>query len=206
MKKLSLLIVLALLVTVGGVYATWTYAGAAVPASHKHMSVNIASLGAETAKGTIVNVTNSMDVLLDDVGNYKAGATFSGKMGFVFIPAPGADADVVVSGIELQYTVEQATPLKYDGNNIFTIDQDATEALGKGEEITDTNKATLVAGVDLSQYVDGFYVEILGRDVANFVQLADIVLDTRAEYEAMEAALIAGGAIGITVSEVVATP
>lgn len=206
MKKLSLLIVLALLVTVGGVYATWTYAGAAVPASHKHMSVNIASLGADTAKGTIVNVSNSMDVLLDDVGNYKAGATFSGKMGFVFIPAPGADADVVESGIELQFTVEQATPLKYEGNNIFTISQNAPKVLGKGTKITDANKTTLNPNVDLGQYVNGFYVEVLASDVDDYVQLANIVLDTKAEYEAMEAALIAGGAIGITVSEVVATP
>jgi len=201
MKKLSLLVALALLVTIGGVYATWSYAGEIATESHMHMSVNLATATENTPKGTIVNVLNSMDVKIDDTdSNYIAEAVFSGKMGFVFTPGIGASEDVINNGINMQFQVEQKTPLKYLGNNIFTMKKDAPTALNS-TKITDANKTTLAAGVDLGQYVDSFYVEIDASVMDQHVGIAAIELDTLEEYKAMEAALTAGGAMGITVSE-----
>ena len=201
MRKLSLLVALALLITVGGVYATWTYAEGTATSSHKHMSVNIASLGNTTPVGEVVNVLNSMDVLIDDAGNYVAKADFSGKMGFVFMPGVGVDSDVIANGLELSFDVKQETPLKYDGNNIFEITKTEKTSLGKGTKITDGNKATLCPGVDLSNYIGGFYVEVSAAQVAEYVSINHIVLDERREYDDMKAALVAGGALGVSVYE-----
>lgn len=201
MRKLSLLVALLLLVTVGGVYATWTYAEGTATSSHKHMSVNIASLGNTTPVGEVVNVLNSMDVLIDDGGNYVAKAGFSGKMGFVFIPGVGASSDIISNGLHLSFDVKQDTPLKYEGNNIFEIVSDEKTDLGKGTKITEENKNTLCPGTDLSNYVGGFYVEISAEQVAQYVQINNIVLDERAEYDRMQSALVAGGALGVSVYE-----
>ena len=201
MRKLSLLVALILLVTVGGVYATWTYAEGTATSSHKHMSVNIASLGNTTPVGEVVNVLNSMDVLIDDGGNYVARADFSGKMAFVFMPGVGASSDIIANGLDLSFDVQQDTPLQYEGSNIFEIVNTQKTELGKGTKITADNKATLCPGVDLSNYVGGFYVEVSAEQVASYVQINEIVLDERAEYDKMKAALVAGGALGVEVYE-----
>ena len=204
MRKLSLLVALALLVTIGGVYATWSYAGSIATESHMHMSVNLATATENTPKGTIVNVLNSMDVKIDDTNNdYEAELVFSGKMGFVFLPGKGASDDVIADGIPLQFLVEQETPYQYEGSDIFVLTKDTPTAFTTQKQITDENKNTLVPGKDLSQYKGGFYVEIDGEEVMpNHVTISNIVLDTLEEYNAMKTALTSGGAIGITVSEV----
>jgi hypothetical protein len=165
------------------------------------MSVNLATATSDNAKGIITNVYNSMDVLIDDGGSYVAAATFSGKMGFIFTPAVGAEDDVVRDGIKFAFTVGQNTPLQYEGSNIFNITQTADTVLGFGQKITDTNAATLNAEVNLSSYIGSFYIEVTGAQVATCVEIAHIILPTFTDYENFEDALIAGGALGVSVKE-----
>ena len=201
MKKLTILVALILCVTIGGVYATWTYSGAPATTSHKHVSVNLATANSENSKGIITNVYNSIDVLIDDGGSYTAVAKFSGKMGFIFTPAVGADDDIVANGIKFAFTVEQATPLKYDGNNIFNITNATPTVLDFGTKIDSTNATTINSEVDLTSHIGSFYIEITADQVANCVEIAPITLPTFTDYENFEDALIAGGALGVTVSE-----
>ena len=201
MKKLSLLVALALLVTIGGVYATWSYAGNIATESHMHMSVNLATATEDTPKGSIINVLNSMDIKIDDTNNdYNAEVVLNGKMAFIFIPGKGASTDVIDSGITMQFQVEQRTPLKYLNANIFNLKKD-TPTILTSTKIDNTNKDTLASSVDLGQYIGCFYVVIDATDVEQYIEIAPITLDTLQEYEDMESALTAGGAIGITVSE-----
>ena len=139
--------------------------------------------------------------MIDDAGNYVAKADFSGKMAFVFMPGVGAGSDIIRDGLDLSFDVKQDTPLKYDGNNIFEITSTEKTELGKGTKITDANKTTLCPGTDLSNYVGGFYVEVSAEQVATYVQINEIILDERAEYDRMQAALVAGGALGVSVYE-----
>ena len=201
MKKLSILVALLLCITIGGVYATWTYSGAIATQSHKHMSVNLATATETNPKGIITNVYNSMDVLINDGGSYVAVAQFSGKMGFIFTPAVGSDSSVIQNGIKMAFKVEQHTPLKYNGNNIFNVTVTTPTVLGNGTKITSTNATTLNTEIDLSAYIDSFYIEVTSAEVASCVQIADITLPTYTDYTNFEAALIAGGALGITVME-----
>jgi len=207
MKKLTILVALILCVTIGGVYATWTYAGAEVTSSHKHMSVNIASLGNATPLGEIVNVLNSMDVLLDDGGNYVVKAVFSGKMGFVFMPGPGAPQTVRDYGIALEFDVSQETPYQYNGSDIFSIvKSEKTSFLDNGTKITVDNAEDLCPGVNLASYnganyIGGFYVEVTATDIDTYVDInGTIHLDELAEYNAMKNSLTSG-TLGVTVYE-----
>lgn len=201
MKKLSILVALILCVTIGGVYATWTYSGAISTSSHKHMSVNLATATETNPKGTITNVYNSMDILIDDGGSYNAVAKFSGKMGFIFTPATGADSDIVANGIKFAFTVEQSTPLQYNGSNIFNVTNSTPTTLGFGTKIDNTNATTLNPEVNLTTHIGSFYIEVPASAVANCVEIASISLPTYADYEAFEDALVGGGALGVTVSE-----
>lgn len=202
MKKLSLLVAIALLITIGGVYATWTYAGNIATESHMHMSVNLATATEDTPKGSITMVINSMDVLIDDTNHdYVAEAVFSGKMGFVFTPGKGASDDVVQNGIDMQFQVLQDVPKQYLGENVFIMKKDAPTAFTSSIKVDDSNKDTLVPGKTLTP--GSFYVEIDSSVMAEHVQIADIVLDTLDEYNAMKTSL-ANGVLGITVSEVTA--
>jgi hypothetical protein len=84
--------------------------------------------------------------------------------------------------------------------NIFNLKKD-TPTILTSTKIDNTNKDTLASSVDLGQYIGCFYVVIDATDVEQYIEIAPITLDTLQEYEDMESALTAGGAIGITVSE-----
>lgn len=205
MKKLSLLVALALLVTIGGVYATWSYAGNIATESHMHMSVNLATATEDTPKGSITVVLNSMDVLIDDTNHdYVAEAVFSGKMGFVFTPGKGASDEVIADGIDMQFQVLQDVPKQYLGNNVFIMKKTAPTAFTSMIKVDESNKDTLVPGKALTP--GSFYVEIDASVMNEHVEIANIVLDTLDEYNAMKTALASGGVLGITVSEVHTAP
>lgn len=142
-----------------------------------------------------------MDILIDDGGSFTAVANFSGKMGFIFTPAVGAEDSVVENGIKFAFTIEQATPLQYNGSNIFNVTVTTPTALGLGTKITSTNATTLNPEVDLNSHIGSFYIEIPASAVANCVQIASITLPTYTDYTAFETALTSGGALGVTVSE-----
>ena len=204
MKKLSLLVAIALLVTIGGVYATWSYAGNIATESHMHMSVNLATATEDTPKGSITMVVNSMDVLIDDTNHdYVAEAVFSGKMGFVFTPGKGASDDVVADGINMQFQVLQDVPKQYLGNDIFVMKKTIPTAFTSMTKVDESNKDTLVPGKTLTP--GSFYVEIDSSIMDQNVEIAHIVLDTIEKYQAMRSSL-ANGVLGITVSEAHTAP
>ena len=69
MKKLSLLVALILLVTVGGVYATWNYARNVVDPKQASATVVITGTQSST-KGTIEITSAPKRVIVDDTGAY----------------------------------------------------------------------------------------------------------------------------------------
>ena len=202
MKKVSVLITILLIVTMGGVYATWSYAEANAAESHQHMSINLESASTNLAEGVIHNVINSMNVLIDDAdNNYTAEITVTGKMGFVFFPNPGASDDVVEEGITMQWQLEQTDPgVQHGGVNIFTINQAIPTALNS-KKITDENAATDF-DVDLSIYIGGFYVEVTATEVSEVLSI-DLELPTYEDYTTFKGELATtAGKLGITISKV----
>lgn len=201
MKKFTMLVALILCVTIGGVYATWTYQGGEVQPLHQHFTVYMGAVDNDEAKGVLKTVTNALNIRLDDAdNNYLAEAVLAGYLEFVFTPKSNASDDVRENGVELTFTLEQTNPaLQFEGKDVFTITNGAGD-LGKGTLITAGN-TTSAHGTDLSAHVGSFYYCVEASVFQDMIK-TDISLPTYEDYLAMTKILNETGAeIGISVKE-----
>lgn len=128
MKRLSALIALALVVTIGGVFAAWHYNRGQVSLEISR-SATMASIQSDSSKGTIAidqeannNQGNTLKFLVDDVDtiDWKAALVPSGSVYVKFTPAPNADASVQANGIAMKATVTiTGAQTEYEGITIF---------------------------------------------------------------------------------------
>lgn len=201
MKKLSTLIALALVITIGGVFAAWHYSIGAVDSLQigPGLQMTTVETSSETAKGKIdqvsahnftfrvddtydYNKTNNPGTESDDQ-QYLAMLTGSGSWVIKFTPNDNVSLDIQQNGINLVCTVTVTGSELYDGKVILSaISNGNTISLGRGLE----NK-TITAE------------QILG--CLDFVD--DVVLDTP-EKNATFAAALAKYTINITITEAVA--
>ena len=115
MKKLSTLIALILCVTIGGVYAAWTYATNAASSGSDSMRATITSSDSTTSKGTItVEIGNSTDaafVLTIDESTTEAFHTAlttdlaATQVIVKFTANAGSNDDVQANGIPMVITM-----------------------------------------------------------------------------------------------------
>ena len=151
-KRVSIFATLALCVTVGGVYATWTYAQNAAN-SLDNVSVTKQLTTAEVVeKGDIVTVgENTLTLTVDKAeDSYDAVLTITGQLQVAFQPHELSSE----TEINLQYTIS-GTNLEYDGTPIFVL---PTEAQLLGEDNTWTlnsdNLAVTMGAITLPTYDD----------------------------------------------------
>ena len=71
-RKLNTLLLTAALLTTGGVYASWSYAQAAVASATVEKNLELDTLLEPSAKGTINVVENGLTFLVVNDGDYKA--------------------------------------------------------------------------------------------------------------------------------------
>ena len=203
MKKFTILVALILCVTIGGVYATWTYQGGEVQELHQHFNVYMGAVDNDEAKGVLKTVMNALSIKMDDAdNNYVAEAVVEGYIEFVFAPKANASDTVRDEGIDLTFTLVQTDPaFVFEGVNVFTI-TNGTGELGMGEKITAQNASTLSAyNTDLSAHIDSFYYCVKASDLADKIS-TDISLPTYEDYQAMVNILNNSQAhIGISVNE-----
>ena len=129
-RKIGLLITLALVVTIGGVFAAWHYSRGAVTLEFSR-SATMASIQSDTSKGSIsIDQTgnsgagNTLKFLVDDTGemDWKADLVPSGSVWVKFTPAQNADATVIASGIRMKATITlQGTQTKFVDNEVGEI-------------------------------------------------------------------------------------
>lgn len=176
MKKLSAIIAMATIMTVGGVYATFNYAQNPTQAATGEILPTISGTVTESSKGKI-EINSTFKVTIDDLGvigggtnSYYTGMKTGGVFKVSFTPNPGADADVRDNGIKLNMKLS-FTGNKYGEEDIFVtkkLDSNNTVSLNEGNKI-------------LGEY------EIKLTDY--FGANEEIKLSTYAEYEAYEAQL-----------------
>lgn len=210
MKKLSLLIALCMLLSIGGVYATWVYTDKTMDAGHHHFGLNMASVTSGVSKGSIAVLAaaegaSTLKISLDDVGerDYVAEAVINGHIDIIFVPNGSGSQEVLEQGVELQIQVVQdENPVQYGGKNVFKIAAHNPMSIGKGTKITAENALTLFPGVDLNSYIGSFYYRVTAEQLglSTLITVNDITLPTKADYDAMERALTTG-AIGLTITE-----
>ena len=197
MRKLSFLIALCTLLTVGGVYATWTYTQNTDVADESiGMSMNLTGVAYSGSYGTFNIDTSSLKLTIDP----KPGTTHitsllaEGEIVITFTPNSVAPENVKENGVDATFAFSLSNSnWQYDdgegARNIVTLAHDGTEDIDWGTP--DSN------GV--------FTYTISAAEFLNHIQLGEFLLDTKAEYDAFSIAL-QQGQIVITVSDGIVTP
>ena len=201
MKKISLFVALALLVTVGGVYAAWIYPAddAAVGTANKTFTGNMTQVSTSaTSKGTISVKTSSdtLKLFVDDGGEYVATPIAQGSVDIIFTPIDGVSEEIANNGIEMLLTVSitgAQTTVKDDGDHdvkIFTVNTETVD-LGKGTKQADGSFLVNITGTQVLSYLDF---------CKDGVSDHTVTLNTLAENEAFGVALDSY-IINLTISE-----
>lgn len=193
MKKLSLLVAMILCITIGGVYATWTYTQNTDVADEAiNINMNLTDVVYSGSYGTYKVDTTGLNLAIDP----KAETTHitalyaTGNIVITFTPNSVAPSDVKENAVKSTYTFTLANPnWKYDGKDVVTVNH--------------TEKHDIV-WVDNE---DGtFSYTISASDFMKHVSLTEFELDTKVKYDAYNA-ILGTGSIVITVSDgVTATP
>lgn len=174
MKKLSLLVALILCVTIGGVYATWTYVGETI-APHQDPIVNkMGDVTFSGASGTYHVSNNTMSFVVEPKeGTYDTQLTASGTATLNFAADPSISdkplknalcATITVVGTDLETT-------KYNGTTIYTLDPSFKITLDED---------------DWTQEGNNYSVTLNAADLLPAVTMADFNLPSHDDYLAFQ--------------------
>lgn len=192
MKKLSVLIALALVLTIGGAYATWTYLTGEMVAVDEEMAVAMGGLEElNTPYGTykidsiptyIVepkSATNRVTTLQETKND--EGESTSPDLVITFTPATNAEDTVKNNAIPTVLTIE------IDDENPFGTYNDGTS----DRTIIAINTASVELNWEKGD--DGvFTATITSETFMTYLNLTEITLGTVEAYEAYAAALASG--------------
>lgn len=183
MKRLAAIMAGALLTTVGGVYAQFTYPQDNVNEQVISAQKTLQPAATDTKKGTI-NVTGDFTVsIVDDNNDFITETTILGNLTISFSPAKGADAEVRDNGIPLKMTIVIGNPNKYDNKALFELTSAYTDG---GVALNGGNRVKDAVSVNLTDYIKWNDDEF--------------TLSTLAEYNAFKEAF-ENTTITVTVSE-----
>ncbi len=199
-KSVSLLMVLVLCLTVGGVYAAWSYAANAGVSEAVNKGVSITPATQNGSLGTYEVIYTDFSVIIDQTaeGDYTpilkiyAPDGASGNLSFKFTPNTVASDDLKENGMES--TVTFSSTLAHDSTAIFNFPKTLTIGkVGSGAEFVwekqaDGSFLCVVANAKLPEYIQLNYTE---------------KLDTYEKYQAFESSL-SGGTITITIKNAAA--
>ena len=129
MKKFSILIALCVLLTVGGVYATWIYSGNQIDAQTEPFVSKMGGLDHEGNSGSYTFTNNSLDFAVEpDTQETKITTIVwgTGSMQLVLTPKTDINDAMLQKALNATITVELAssTAGEYKGETVYTIDPD----------------------------------------------------------------------------------
>lgn len=201
MRRISILILTAMLLTISGVYATWNYAQGDVNAQDAFLLPSMTDKVIETAKGTISLDKTNAAIVIDDANNdHKAELTYAEGAAVLvtFTPSKGADPEVFASGVTLVYSLTVTPNWTYPesgetAKQIFSV-------ITPGEKTTIAMTRSEVDGV--VTFTGSIPVsDILAK--LSFGEGDGFTLSNAASYDAFRTILNRGN-IKITVEEYVA--
>lgn len=194
MKKLGLIILMALVLTVGGVYATFDYAHATVKPTTATLNKGIAGTGdTPIAKGTIAIDVEGFILKIDDTtSTLTTGLETQGHVKVTFTPAKGADASVAAEGIDLKLEISFTNNTYRQG----TVDYVIFKTTG------DYKTGVTLAAKDATKNGNAFEYMV---DLGKYLTVSEIPLPTLADYNAFKTFYenLENAVVTITVSEVV---
>ncbi len=222
MTKVSLLVALAVIVTIGGVYATWNYSTSAsgVLTSSLYHPELTAMVEGTSDNGQFGTVESSILLKIDDPADdgisHKAVLQASGNVVALFQPKDGID----MTTVSLYWTIKIPTTYKYEGTDIFkndfssiasgnqyvTIPYSATS--DNFVEITTENKGNVFSDYQGVVYqasedaVGSYAMLITAEEILQVLHLnQDFILDTVSDYGAFSRALSAGSGLKLVISD-----
>ncbi len=196
-KYISLLIALAMLVTMGGVYAAWVYAETDMTSVHGHIgSFGLANAEINNSKGTITVDASNAHLTIDQTSasNYNANLTATGTILVKFSPSEiykNSNPDKTEFAMKYHLVTDNANPMAFtchDGN--------PEKPLFTNFDTTTTTNLTLI------KQPDGTYqTTVQATELLTLMTIDTFKLDTHAKYVAFSSKVGTFGNIGLEVSE-----
>ena len=187
MKKLSLLIAMILCVTIGGVYATWTYTqNTDVADESVNKSLNLTGVEYVGSYGTYSVNVDGLTLKIDPKPSttHVTSLVIDGKIDIVFTPNSVAPQAVKDSAVRSTYLFTLSNPnWLYQGSPVVVLTH------------TDAHE------IEWTKQGDGtFKYTISAEALADHITLTEFTLDTKVKYDAYNTVL-GTGAIVLTVSD-----
>ena len=211
MKKVGGLIALATVVTVGGVYATWTYSNGELDIADvtKEMVIEMDAATITGVSGTY-SVTSNVSFSIDQAGtntdnnhfhkailNINTSDEKAPYITITFTPSANADSTIKENAVESEYYFTTTTTMQYpmdaEGNYL---------ANGAAKDIFKfpTSSAANPVDIDWVRQDNGTFTYTFDEAaIKAAVQIDDFVLDTKTEHDAFKSIL--NGNIIIYVSD-----
>ena len=191
MKKLSLLVALALLITVGGVYATWTYTQTTDVADESvGMAMNLTGVAYAGSYGAYEINRDNLKLTIDPKTgtSHTTSLKIEGELKVTFTPATFAPAAIKENGVPSTFSFSLSNDnWKYDD--------------GEGEDFIVTLKHTDDHDIEWTPNGDGtFSFTLNATQLAEHIELSEFELDTKSDYDSFTEAL-RGGQIVFSVSD-----
>lgn len=198
MKKLSLLVALFMCLTIGGVYATWTYSGTNdITDALTEAKVTIANATQEGSNG-IYEIKSNLALVVDQKNDaHEAELKFESNDGapiyltITFTPTAIAPETVKKEGVRSELYYDTTTDMQYDGRAIFVLGHTANGAINDGEEFVWTK----VNEDPDTHFCEKFTYTIGETELRAMIKLNDdegrnpFVLDTKAKHDEFRTAM-----------------
>ncbi len=193
MKKLSLLMALAMIITIGGVYANWTYnEGIIQDRPHGHFTVSMGEVTHATRKGELKLDTTGVKITFENLnGDYVPVMTITGSAYVYFKPAANPSEDVAAGLIDLRFVLTASTlgeefddvanTIKYQYEaepaiNVFSVYNESEQKVTIPAEPT-----LLTEGTNAGWYC----YEITAAELAELIQFNDAAFRANGNAQAL---------------------
>ena len=191
MKKVGLLMTLASLIAVGGVYATWSYGQDKAASANDELAVVMTAATVDGRKGKFTVSTTTLKFEVGNKGDYVPELRANGELVVTFTPNPGADTAVIESGIDINWGVEFSGDgeqnWKYDANFDGTVDEDDKMIFNLNSSLTKVEKTKAQ-----KDGAGNFVFTIPAAEIVSKFPLnidSGFVLDTKAKYDSFNSYL-----------------
>lgn len=196
MKKLSILIALMLCVTIGGVYATWTYAGTEdIADSFAEAKVTIADAELTGANGTF-KIESNLVLTVDQANeDHEAELVFASTnseaifLTVTFTPAANAPQDIKENAVPAEFYFTTSTTMEYkmDAEGNYSETANATPIFA----FANPSDGEFSKNFDWTKNADGTFTYTLNvNQLKTMITLSQtFVLDTKAEHDAFREAM-----------------
>ncbi len=196
MKKLSVLIALMLCVTIGGVYATWSYALTNdIADSFAEAKVTVADAEFIGSNG-VYKIESNLVLTVDQANeDHEAELVFSSSDGeaihltVLFTPASNAPQSVKENAVpsELYFGTTTTMQYKMAANGDYDENGTATDIFS----LTNKSDGVFSPNVTWTKGENGTFTYALGEtELKNMISLTNtFVLDTKAEHDAFREAV-----------------